>query len=164
MITKKFISPIFDNLKINFLLLALAGSLLFYGEVPAADTTGPDTALADIIVSLKLDPRLTRGLYMGDRWVSSSHYTSALQVGKQATVEARATGRDTMGKPMGIKPEWIAADPDMVEVSPAQGSVVTIIVKRVGESRLNVISQGVSKVLHVQAMAKGSGMQLVISE
>jgi hypothetical protein len=51
----------------------------------------------------------------------------------------------------------------MVEVSPARGSVVIIIVKRIGESRLKVVSQGVSKELHVKAMAKGEGMQFVIS-
>lgn len=163
--TKRNIIPIFDELKVIFLIVALAGSLLSFNvDSAAADKNGTDATLADIIVSFKLDPRLTRSQYMGDRWLSSPTYTSALQVGKQAIVEARAKGRDARGKAMAISPEWIAAGPDMVAVSPGQGSVVTIIVKRIGQSRLKVVSQGVTKELRIKGMERSNGMQVQISQ
>lgn len=101
---------------------------------------------------------------MGDRWVSPPKYSSTLQAGNKATVEARVYGRDSKGISVQISPEWIASDPDMVEVSSAQGGVVTITVKRAWQSRLNVVSQGFTKKLQVDATVTGNGMQVVISK
>lgn len=158
----KATNHLFDKLKADFLMLALAGSLLgFYGGAAAADKSGTDAA--DIIVAFKLDPRLTRSQYLEDRWLLASPYTSTLQVG-QVIVEARARVRDSRGKSMDITPEWIPADPDMVMISPGNKGVVAIICKRSGQSRLQVVAQGVTREFHLNVLDKGNGMQVVISK
>jgi hypothetical protein len=121
-------------------------------------------ALTDIKVSFKLDPRLTRAQYMGDRWVSQPTFTSTLKVGTELTVEARAHGLDAGGRAVAITPEWVPADPGMVTVSPDKGKGVEIIVKHAGESRLKVASQGVVKELLIKAMDRGDAMQVEISQ
>ena len=92
----------------------------------------PATGLSDIKVSFKLDPRLTRGMYMGERWVSPPIYSRVQEPGKPLTVDARVEGRDVQGRPVNINPRWIASDPDMVSVSPARGGAFNILVERAG--------------------------------
>ena len=99
------------------------------------DASGP---LTDVAVSFKLDPRLTRSLHMGDRWFSPATFTTT-QDADRINVEVRAVGRDARGQDARIDPEWIAADPKMVTVTPARGGQVTITVHRAGETRLRVI-------------------------
>ncbi len=86
-----------------------------------------------------MDPRLTKGLYMGDRWISAPTYTGTAG---QDTVDARVRGVDADGATVAIRPQWVPADPEMVTVSPSQGNEVKITVKRAGESRLRVTSGG----------------------
>jgi hypothetical protein len=119
---------------------------------------------ADIKVSFKLDPRLTRSIYMGDRWVSPPTYTSTLQQGKELTVEARAQGFDTRGRPLAISPRWLPADPEMVTVWPVQGREVRITVLRAGESRLKVVVAGYSKELLIKATNQGDAIQVEIAQ
>ncbi len=120
------------------------------------------SALAGINVSFKVDPRITRGLYMGDRWVPLPY----AQVGeaKQVTVEARAEGVDDRGKPVSVNPQWTPADPALVTVTPGQGNAVKITALRPGESSLQVTSQGVSRGLAVKAAYKGEVLQVEISQ
>jgi hypothetical protein len=123
------------------------------------------TALTDIRVSFKLDPRVTRGVYMGDRWISPPTYIRVgLPDAKELTVEARAQGLDAGGRPMAITPEWIPADSDMVVVSPRQGNEVKITVQRAGQTSLNVTSHGVSKTLSIKATYRASTIQAEISQ
>jgi len=117
--------------------------------------------VASIRVSLKLDPRLTRSMYMGDRWISKARYVGA---SGQDTVEARAEGLDALGRVIDIQPDWIAADPEMVRVEPGAGSEVTIHVRRAGASRLTVTSRGVSRDLIITATERGGALQLEISQ
>ncbi len=129
--------------------------------VPAAMSR--PAALADINVSFKLDPRLTRGLYMGDRWVSPPTY-SGVQDGK-FTVDARVQGVDAKGEPVDISPKWIPSDPKMVTVSPGQGNAVQITVQRAGQSSLQVTSQGFTRTLSIKAAAyRGNAIQAEISQ
>lgn len=107
-------------------------------------------ALTGITFSFRLDPRLTQGLYMGERWVSPSTYTE-VQNGENLIVVARADGRNARGEGVKIRPEWRPADPEMVTVTPGQGSEVKITVLRPGESVLEVASQGLSKKLLIKA-------------
>ena len=128
--------------------------------------------LAGINVSFKLDPRLTQGLYMGERWVSPPTYTNNnSRDGKTLTVEARADGLDGKGQATNINPRWIPADPEMVVVSPSQGSAVTITVKRAGQTSVQVASQDISKKLSIKATNPHSssgnpvqGLQIEISQ
>jgi FKBP-type peptidyl-prolyl cis-trans isomerase FklB len=137
----------------SIVVLALAAQTLL------AQERAP--ALADIKVSFKLDPRLTQGLYMGERWVSPATYTGTTG---QDTVEARILGMNAQGKPVSVSPRWIPSDPEMVTVSPGQGGQVTITVKRAGESRLQVTSAGVSKELLVKATQRDKIMQVEIAQ
>lgn len=117
--------------------------------------------LTDIKVSFQLDPRLTRGLFMGERWVFPPTYVGA---GGQDTVMARAEGFDAKGKPVEISAEWVPADPEMVAVSPRQGKEVKITVRRAGQSTLNVASPGFSRELIIKATTKGNALQVEISQ
>ena len=135
----------------------------------AKDLARDDDAVAtsnlkDIQVVFKQDRRLTQGLYMGERWVSPSTYSSLRQQGQEYTLEARAYGIDSKGRRMPISPEWIPADADMVVVSPTQGDAVKITVKRGGESRLNMAVNGFSKELLVKAISDGRTVQVKISQ
>ena len=78
-------------------------------------TRALDSPLNDLRVSFKLEPRLTKSLYMGDRWTSPDEY---LQVGagENCTVEAGIRGLNMQGKAVNTVATWRAADPDMVKI------------------------------------------------
>lgn len=136
-------------------VLALAVVWSSEGRVLAADSRVPPS-IAGITVSFKLDPRLTRGLYMGDRWVAPPSYNSlSAEVGKSISVEARAQGLDAMGRRWRVNPEWIPSDPEMVTVSPARGSAVTITVRRAGESSVTLKSGEIIRKLTLQTVRQG---------
>jgi FKBP-type peptidyl-prolyl cis-trans isomerase len=120
-------------------------------------------AIRGIEVSFKLDPRLTRSLFLGDRWVSPATFSAPAQ-GKTATVRASARGIDESGKRVGIEPAWIAADPGMVQVTRHGGGDVSITVKRAGASQLAVVFQGITKKLAVEATRRGDGLAVEISQ
>jgi FKBP-type peptidyl-prolyl cis-trans isomerase len=120
------------------------------------------SALAGINVSFKVDPRITKGLYMGDRWVPVPY--SQMGETKQVTVEARAEGVDGNGKPVSISPQWIATDAEVATVTPGQGKEVRITAIRPGESSLQVTSQGVSRELALRAAYKGDVLHVDISQ
>lgn len=123
----------------------------------------PPAALTGITISFKLDPRLTRGLYMGDRWVSPPTYTRVGEE-KELTVDARVRGLDSKRTPKNIKPTWAPSDPDMVTVTPAQGTQVLITVKRAGESSLMVTFGGATKELAIKAVRQNGGLRVDITQ
>lgn len=127
----------------------------------ALQAAGAPTGIA---VSFKLDPQLTKGLYMGDRWVSPPTFTSRAPKGKEITVEARAEGRDAKGRTMKIKPEWTPSEPGMVAVTPGEGSDVKIAVKHAGQSTLKVAAPGVSKELSIKATEEGNAIRVEITQ
>lgn len=122
------------------------------------------SGLSDIRISFMLDPRLTRGMYMGERWVSPPAFTSAAQTGGELTVQVRAEGLDPDGRAIPIDPEWIPVDPDFMAVSPAKGGKVMITVKKAGESRMKVVAAEVTKELVVKAIEKNNALQVEISQ
>jgi hypothetical protein len=121
-------------------------------------------ALAGIAVSFKVDPRIAKGLYMGDRWISPPTYTSTYQEGKETIVEARVHGVDAKKTQMKIHPEWTPSDPGMVTVTPGVGSDVKIAVKRAGKSTLKVAAPGVSKELTIKATGEGDALRVEITQ
>jgi FKBP-type peptidyl-prolyl cis-trans isomerase len=126
------------------------------GPTPQAPDKNTAAALTGINVSFKLDPRLTKSLYMGERWVSPRTYTNTHSPdGKTLTVEARAYGLDDKGQGTNISPSWIPADPAMVTVSPNHGNEVKITVQHSGTSKLKVESPGVSRELLITAKYEG---------
>lgn len=122
----------------------------------------PMTNAPGISVFFKLDPRLTAS-YGGDRWVSPPTYT---RVGdsKGAVIEARAQARgaNVNGKP--AVPQWTSSDPGMAQITPEQGSAVTITVKRAGTSNIRITSGELTKELAVKAETRDNALQVEISQ
>jgi hypothetical protein len=134
--------------------------------------------LKDITISYQLDPRLTRGLHMGDRWVSPPSYVRVGEVDQKAlVVEARVRGLDHEGKVVDIRPEFATDNPQMLSVEPskqrkvkggedpkAKAAQYTITVLRAGQGALRIATGEFAKVLLVKAVDKGTTLQIEISQ
>jgi hypothetical protein len=145
------------------LLLALS-----FGVHPVFAHAADTAALAgtSITVSFKFDPGPTYG---GVRWVSPRTFTSGLQGGKQAIVDATVQAIDARKIAISVSPQWTAADPTMVVVAPLSPNATDqfrITVLHAGESKLTVNAAGVSKDLLIKAkvVGKGIGMQVSITQ
>lgn len=106
---------------------------------PAPDkTVGP--VPSGIRVKFLLDPSLTRGLHMGERWVARATFTTVRQHGRRASLDARATGIDGNGSVMypRLEAEWLVHDSGPVEVSSTEANRVTITMQSPGEATLRV--------------------------
>lgn len=132
-------------------------------SVKGRGRVGAPAAVGEIEMSFKLDPRLTRSLYMGDRWVSPSRFTVPPR-GKTSTVTASARGVLTDGRRVEIDPEWIPADSDMVEIAKGRGGTVDVTVKRPGETRITVAFEGIEKAVLVKASERGGALVVELSQ
>jgi hypothetical protein len=99
-------------------------------------------------VSFKLDPRLTDGVYMGERWVSPATFHAATQTGSAFSNEARVE-HAAGGSPASAT--WTASDPAAVGIAPASGRQVQITVFRPGRSTLTVTVGEDAAILTVDA-------------
>ena len=158
-------------------LLALAALSIARGmRVPARIDSVPDAPRAQpvqsqqpiarqpkLAVAFRLDPELTQGMYLGERWVAPETYFFA-QPGTQYVVQAKAQDIDSDGQHIDVNGDWAASDPDMVAVTRKDDGKVTIVVRRPGESNLTVSSLGKSKVLHVRANQLADAMQVEITQ
>lgn len=121
-------------------------------------------AFSRIRVAYKLDPRITEGLDIGERWAMSAAYAAA-QSGETLSLGARALGIDAQGTQMKVGAQWIPADPGMVTVWPAEdGNEVVITVVRAGESSLRVIAGTLSLDLNIKAARRGGIIRVELSE
>ena len=148
--------------------LALAIGLVLQGSTqaqidPNQVQTAAAASVANIQVWFKLDALITRGTYMGDRWVSPPTFTT-VSTEKEAIIYARAQALDAQGRAVDASVEWIPADPKMVSASPGQGNGVELTVKRAGETSLEVTAGGFSKKLSVKATYKDGAMRTEISQ
>jgi len=158
-------------------LLALAAFSIAHGmrtpahidpvrEAPRGQPTQVQHPIArqpHLAVAFRLDPELTQGLYLGERWVSPATYFFA-QPGTQYVVQAKAQDIDAGGEHIDVSGDWAASDPDMVAITRKDDGKVTIVVRHPGESRLTVTSLGQSKVLHVRASQVADAMQVEIRQ
>jgi FKBP-type peptidyl-prolyl cis-trans isomerase len=146
--------------------LASLALLLLCGVVRAsAQEAGKAPAvLSDISISFKRDPRVLGSTYGGVSWLSPPTFTSAAQPGMVGTVDVKVRGVDARGKLVEIVPQWTAADPDKVTVTPGPKDEFTITVKGPGESKLRVASQGVSKDLVVTGRSLNNAILVEISQ
>jgi hypothetical protein len=115
-----------------------------------------------IEVSFKVDPRIARGTYLGDRWIPPPYLR--VGEGEQVTVEARAYAHDAAGQPTTIAPTWRSSDLGMMTVAPATGNEVNITVKRAGESRLQITCPGAALELVIRAAYPNGVIQVEISQ
>ena len=117
-----------------------------------------------IVVSYRLDPWLVSNNYQGELWGSPPILGPTTQGTPTFSVETRVHGQDPNGNPVDISPQWLATDPGMVTVSPAQGSRVTITVSRPGQSSVRVSSAQASKELVIKAILQGNALQVEIGQ
>jgi len=120
--------------------------------------------IADIRFLFKLDPRLTRSLYMGDRWVAPSPagYT---QVGDTAgvKVEVRVVGVNSSNHPLAANFEWIVDDSEIATVLPDLGSEVAITAVRPGTTRVTLVApDGQSRVLILNVTRPHGALQVEV--
>lgn len=111
------------------LLLALVGSMA---------ALSADFATAGSTVQFRLDPRLTRSLYMGDRWVSPKVFTQVAEPGGAVIIQAKVVDADSMGRVSTLIPECSVSNTAMATVSSAPGNIAVITVTTKGKSTLTV--------------------------
>jgi hypothetical protein len=108
--------------------------------------------------------RAQGGVYGAPQWLDPP-FKSGL-VGGPPSVDARAEGA-AAGIPIQIASSWLAADPELLELTPVAGELdhVRITATRVGQTTLTITAGGVSTTLQVNATRWSSeAMQLEISE
>jgi hypothetical protein len=133
-------------------------------RAPQRDKLAAAAAAGAIEVSFKLDPRVTKSLYMGERWVSGPAFSSAsVPEGEAITVEARAR-RPRAGVAGKIGPTWIASDPEMVTITPVQGDYVKLTVRRAGESTVTVKHGGLSTAFAVKTVRQAGHWRVDLSK
>ncbi len=133
---------------------------------PVVNATGwskPIPRKEKLAVAFRLDPELTHGMYLGDRWVTPPSYFFAQQ-GTQYVVQAKAQKIDSRGEHIDLTSDWAPTDPDMVAVTRRKNGEVTIVVRRPGESSMTVSTGDGSKVLHIRATQVGDAMQVAIDQ
>ncbi|RPJ27668.1 MAG: hypothetical protein EHM33_07140 [Chloroflexi bacterium] len=156
-------------LKITFLSLVLIASMLFTAgcaTTPAGNISSLSDAdeLNTIQVFYKLDPRLTTGLSMGERWVSPPTYAIVVADGVPYTIEARVEILDRNGQPLFAVPEWIVEHPEMVTVAPTQANEFKITIQRDGQSTLRVTTPDATKTLSVKAIYQNHALLVEVSQ
>ncbi len=135
----------------------LQGGLKRSPALPATETP------SEIAVSFKLDPRLTRGMYMGDRWVSPPTYTR-VQSGDALVVEARAETQNTSGQKGAASPTWASGNTAVLKVSPSTGRDVLLTVVGEGRTDLTLNEGDVSKALSVEVVRQEGVLRVDISQ
>jgi hypothetical protein len=156
------------------LSLALLSTLLALGSARAAPAparaskhgaagASPAGAVTRLSVWFKLDPRLTRGLYMGDRWVSPPRFKTPPQ-GKPAVVAALSEGMDAAGKRFDVAADWVPDDPGMVEIARGAAGEVSIRVKRAGRSTVRISFRDVARELVVEATEKDGTLSVQVAQ
>lgn len=145
----------------GLLILAFAASALPF----AAGALAQGSAATGIQVTFKLDPRLTKSLYMGDRWVSPQTFTQLQEKGQPLVVGGRTYDVDARGESIITNSAWVASDTAMLTVMPGVGDDVNITVNHPGQSTLTVSSPGGTKTLRVSAKyTAGNNLMVDISQ
>lgn len=116
-----------------------------------------------IAVTFRLDPGVTRGLYLGDRWVSPETFHFA-QPGTQYVVRAKVQSIDAHDGRLDLSGQWSTDDPGMIAIERHDYGEVTLVVRQPGEGRLFVSAGGETKTLHVQARQTEDAMDVRIAQ
>lgn len=129
-----------------------------------AGAPSPAAAHPTLELSFRLDPRLTRSLYLGERWVSPPTFTApGAPDGGSVAVRARVAVRDATGRPVRAAPEWSSARPEVASVSPRRGEEVEIVVRRPGQALVTVSHAGASRTLKVVTVPQRGGWRVEIT-
>jgi hypothetical protein len=124
--------------------------------VPSMPAAEPATA-PGLRVSFKLDRSLTAGVYLGERWVSPATFT-VVSSAPEVSVELSVQRLDEQRNASDVSATWTPADPDMLVVSPRDGRVVELTVRRPGWARLHVAHGSESLDLTISAVHAENGI------
>jgi hypothetical protein len=122
----------------------------------------PPTAAAPVprlVVAFHLDPDITRGLFLGDRWVSPPSFAFA-QPGNRYVVHARMQQIGTDGERTDVSGQWATSDPDMMALTPEDDGAVRIEIDEVGSAQLRAVGNGETKILQVNARKLDDAMEV----
>lgn len=115
-----------------------------------------------LVVAFRLDPALTQGIYLGQRWVSPPSFYFA-QPGAQFVVDAKAQDIDARGTRTDVSGDWATSNPEMVAITRhADGAM--LVVREPGESDLTVRAGSDTKTLHVSAERLPDAMRVRITQ
>ncbi len=147
-----------------WLVLAVLVSAILAGIIQASQKALPEgPAVTGIKLSFLVDRRITRGMYMGDHWISPATYIRVGE-GKTVIVPVRAYGLDASRREIKIEPQWKSSNPEVVQMSQAQGHQVEISVLKAGHSDLTVTHGKLSKKLVVKATPLDGTLKVEISQ
>ena len=141
-------------------------------EAPPVQDQEEETELADISVSYQLDPRLTRGSYMGSRWVSPPTY---VRVGNKEGVEIQiaVNGVEGSGADVEIRPNIESSNPDLLSVSRTdstyganpQANQYTARMRGPGKASLRISSGGRTRLLEfVGEKTRAGSLQVSVKQ
>ena len=116
-----------------------------------------------LAVAFRLEQELTRGMYLGDRWVSPPTYFFA-QPGTRFVVQAKPQQIDKRGERIDVSGEWSTNNPAMVSVAHRKDGEVTIVVEQPGDATVKVTTGNGSKLLKVHATQLADAMQVAIDQ
>ncbi len=118
----------------------------------------------EFVVAFRLDSTLTRGMYLGDRWVSPERYHFA-QPGDIYVVQAKMQRVDPRSERNDIVSTFDALDKTMIDVAPGgKPNEWTLVVMKPGTSRVIAKSGEHTRVLDVRAREVNGGMQVEINQ
>lgn len=115
-----------------------------------------------LAVALRLDPTLTQGIFMGDRWVSPPDFFFA-QPGTRFVVQVKAQHLDGSGEPHDVAGNWNATDTSMVNVV-RDARAATLEILRAGDSDVTVAAAGQTVVLHIHAVQLADSIEVHIRQ
>lgn len=128
-------------------------------SAPASPQAAP---IPRMVATFRLDPSLTQGLQMGDRWVSPPEFYFA-QPGTQFVVEAKAQNLDARGARLDVSGNWAATNPEMVAIT-RQPDGVMLVVREPGESDVTLRAGSGVVTLHISAEQLPDSMRVRISQ
>lgn len=145
-------------------------------QVGAATASAPATLVATsaradaprpapsprLVASFRLDPTLTQGLQMGDRWVSPPEFYFA-QPGTQFVVQVKAQNLDARGAHLDVAGDWATTNPEMVAITRGPDGI-TLVVREPGESDLTLRAGAGIKSLHISAERLPDSMRVRITQ
>lgn len=130
---------------------------------PSSVQGRPIERTPQLAVAFRLETELTRGMYLGDRWVSPPTYYFA-QPGKRFVVQAKPQQIDKRGERLDLAGEWTTSDPDKVSVIQRKHGEVTIVVEQPGDATVKVTTGNGSKLLKIHATQVADAMQVAIDQ
>ena len=114
-------------------------------------------------VAFRLDDSLTRGLYMGDRWVIPPDSYHTVQQGPEYKVKLQTLRIDTRGERSKLIGSWRTEDGSMVSLVPDRDDAVTLIVHNPGRSVVRVSTTMGEKILRIDAVQRKDAMDVRIT-